>query len=235
MSRDNSKNKYAKRIADINSRLKEESIKQSGMGIIIDNEEYEVVTCRQDNYLEELFNARTSDMRLYNFAWLYLQFKEDAKFEEFNFGIKESTLDDIKSFMLDVLTNDKDASALAERILRAFNRRSVQPEKLNWAFEPRTSKWIKNKITPFDRYLVKRLPNISSQQLIQAIFDFMETDLSSKIAHLDELKTQWDQNLKTDNHLKWLNDKEHGKERRELAWTVICEKFPDCFKVVRPP
>lgn len=84
MSRDNSTNKLAKRIADINSRLKEESIKQSGKGIIIDNEEYEISAYRQDNYLEELFNARTSDMRLYNFVWLYLQFKEDAKFEEFN-------------------------------------------------------------------------------------------------------------------------------------------------------
>lgn len=235
MSRDDSKNKAVKKLADILSRNKEESLKQAGKGIVFDNEDCEVGANREDKYLKYLFKARTSNMRLYNFAWLYLQFKEDAKFEEFNFGIKENTLDDIESFMLDVLTNDKDASTLAGEILREFNRRAVQPEKLTWAFGPRTSRWVKNKISPFDRYRVKRLPNISGPQLTQAIFDFMEADLSSKTAHLDELKTQWEQNLKTDHHLKWLDDKEHDKERRELAWAVICEKFPDRFNVVRPP
>lgn len=235
MYHDNSENKAAKKLAIILPRNKQKSLKQAGKGIVFDNEEYEVAANRQDDYLEYLFKARSSNMRLYNFAWLYLQFKEDARFEEFNFGMKESTLDDIESFMLDVLSNDKEASALAEEILHEFNRRAVQPEKLNWTFEPRASKWIKNKISPFDRYRVKRLPNISAPQLTQAIFDFMEADLSSKIAHLNELKTQWDQNLKTDHHLKWLDDKEHGKERRELAWAVICEKFPDRFNVVRPP
>lgn len=235
MSRDDSVHKAVKKLTDILSSTKEESLEQAGKGIVFDNEEYEVAANRQDNYLEDLFKARTSNMRLFNFAWLFLKFKEDAKFEEFNFGTKESTLDDIESFMLDVLTSHKIASALAEEILREFNRRAVQPEKLTWAIGPRTSRWIKNKITPFDRYQIKRLPNISGPQLTQAIFDFMDADLSAKIAHLEELKTQWDQNLKTDHHLKWLDDKEHGKERRELAWAVICEKFPDRFNVVRPP
>lgn len=235
MNHDNSENKAAKKLADILSRNKEDSLKQAGKGIVFDNEEYELAANRQDNYLEDLFKARTSNMRLFNFAWLFLQFKEDAKFEEFNFEKKESTLDDIESFMLDVLTSHKIASALAEEILREFNRRAVHPEKLTWAIGPRTSRWIKNKITPFDRYQIKRLPNISGPQLTQAIFDFMDADLSAKIAHLEELKTQWDQNLKTDHHLKWLDDKVHGKERRELAWAALCDKYPDRFNVVRAP
>ncbi|MFV3385591.1 hypothetical protein ACNFCJ_09100 [Pseudomonas sp. NY15364] len=235
MSRDDSVHKAVKKLTAILSSTKEESLEQAGKGIVFDNEEYEAAANRQDNYLEDLFKARTSNMRLFNFAWLFLKFKEDAKFEEFNFGTKESTLDDIESFMLDVLTSHTIASALAEEILREFNRRAVQPEKLTWAIGPRTSRWIKNKITPFDRYQIKRLPNISGPQLTQAIFDFMDADLSAKIAHLEELKTQWDQNLKTDHHLKWLDDKVHGKERRELAWAALCEKYPDRFNVVRAP
>ena len=235
MSRDDSVHKAVKKLTDILSSTKEESLEQAGKGIVFDNEEYEVAANRQDNYLEDLFKARTSNMRLFNFAWLFLKLKEDAKFEEFNFGKKESTLDDIESFMLDVLTSHKIASALAEEILRELNRRADQPQKLTWAIGPRTSRWIKNKITPFDRYQIKRLPNISGPQLTQAIFDFMDADLSAKIAHLEELKTQWDQNLKTDHHLKWLDDKVHGKERRELAWAALCEKYPDRFNVVRAP
>ena len=52
MNHDNSENKAAKKLADILSRNKEDSLKQAGKGIVFDNEEYELAANRQDNYLD---------------------------------------------------------------------------------------------------------------------------------------------------------------------------------------
>ena len=185
------------------------------------------------SYIEELFNLPENNMRFYNFAWLHLKFTEEANFNKENFGHPEHTTKDIGKFMRKL--SEREESRIANETLKLFHKRAVHPEYLTWMKQPRAMKWIKGKLPQFDQQEIQRLPNAVGFIAIQSIFDYMEAGITAKIAHLNELKAQWDQNLKADRHLKWLDDKEHGKECRELAWTVLCEKFPNRFNVVRSP
>jgi len=190
-------------------------------------------TRNKKSYVEELFNLPENNMRFYNFAWLHLKFTEEASFNKESFGVPEQVTKDIGKFMRKL--SEREESRIAHEILKLFHKRAVHPEHLAWMNQSRAMKWVKGKLPQFDQQEIQRLPNAVGFIAIQSIFDYMDAGITAKIAHLNELKAQWDQNLKADRHLKWLNDKEHDKERRELAWTVLCEKFPDRFNVVRTP
>lgn len=185
------------------------------------------------SFVEELFNFPESNIRFYNFAWLHLKFSKEANFNKENFGHPEETTKDIGKFMRNL--SEREESRIAHEILKLFHKRAVHPEHLAWMKQSRAMKWVKGKLHQFDQQEIQRFPNAVGFIAIQSIFDYMDAGITAKIAQLNGLKAQWDQNLKTDRHLTWLDDKEHGKERRELAWTVLCEKFPDRFNVVRTP
>lgn len=188
---------------------------------------------KKTTFLEELFDHPESNIRFYNFVWLHLKFTEEAKFNKENLGHPEHTTQDISKFMRKL--DERKERNISREIIKLFHKRTVHPEHLAWMKQSRAMKWIKGKLPQFDPQEIQRFPNAVGFIAIQSIFDYMDAGITAKIAHLNELKAQWDQNLKADRHLKWLDDKEHGKEYRELAWTVLCEKFPNRFNVVRPP
>lgn len=190
-------------------------------------------TRNKKSYVEELFNFPENNMRFYNFAWLHLKFTEEANFNKENFGHTEQATKDIEKFMRKLSEREEDR--ITHEIIKLFHKRAVHPEHLAWMKQSRAMKWVKGKLPQFDQQKIQRLPNAFGFTAIQSIFDYMDAGITAKIAHLNGLKTQWDHNLKTDHYLKWLDDKVHGKERRELAWAVICDKYPDRFNVVHTP
>lgn len=204
--------------------------------IKFDNEpEDVVVTTSQDSYNEELFGERESNMRFYNFVWLYLFLKENADFEEENIGIKESTLADIERFFQEECS-DQEAQNLARFIREDFRTQHIPTETINWlSRSTRTIKWIKGKIAIFDQDNIHQFTNLNGLPLIHATLDQWNARSSLKVKLIGELQKKWEANIKTDHELSWLEETSHAKARRSLAWNELCEKYGSKFNADRVP
>jgi hypothetical protein len=201
-----------------------------------DDESKDIVTIIiQDSRIEELFEERKSNMRFYNFVWLYLFFNKNADFEEESIGFKEATFADIEHFF-EKECCDWEAKDLAKLIRKYFRKQCIPTDSLNWiSSSTRTIKWLKEKITTFDQYNITQFININGLPLIQAILDQWEMRSSFKVNFVRELQKKWESNIKSDHELNWLEDKSHAKERRNLAWHELCEKYDSKFQVNNAP
>ena len=189
----------------------------------------------QDSHIEELFGERKSNMRFYNFTWLYLFFNEDTEFKEENIGLKYPTLADIEQFFNKGL-NKREAKNLAGRIREKFFKQCIPAETLSWAsHSTRVTKWLKGKIVVFDQDNIQKFINLNGSLLIQAIIDQWEAHSSYKISLISELQKKWEANIKSDHELSWLNEAQNARARRNLAWNELCEKYGSKFNVDHVP
>lgn len=210
--------------------------KSDVLPITWDNESEDVPTViiRYDQ-LEKLFGERVSNMRFYNFAWLYLFLDEHADFEEENIGFADSTLGDIEHF-LSKECGVQEAKDLARLIREDFRRQYIPTEILNWvSSSTRSIKWFKEKIITIDQDNIRRLINLKGMPLIQATIDQWDVRSSFKVNFVSELKKKWEANIKSDHELRWLEEKPFTKERRDLAWHELCRKYGSKFKANNAP
>ncbi|WP_322981252.1 hypothetical protein [Pseudomonas sp. C11] len=186
------------------------------------------------SFVEELFNFPESNIRFYNFAWLHLKFTKETNFDKENFGHTEQAIKDIGRFMRKL--SEREEGRTASEIINLFHRRTAHPEHLDWMKQSRVMKWIKGKLPQFDQHDIQRLPNASGFIAIQSIFDYMDASAHTKLALLADLKTKWENNLKTDQELNWLiEEEEHIKRRRQLAWNYIIQNCQGLFRFDRIP
>ncbi|EMO2021460.1 hypothetical protein DY966_02405 [Pseudomonas aeruginosa] len=214
-----------------------ETNKQSRISSIkFDNESEDVIfTTTQDSYNEELFGERESNMRFYNFVWLYLFLRENADFEEENIGIKESTLADIEHFF-QKKCSDRDAQKLARFIRKEFRIQHIPIETTDWiSRSTRATKWIKGKIAIFDQDNIQQFTNLNGLSLIHATLDQWDARSSLKVKLISEFQKKWEANIKTDHELSWLEETSHAKARRSLAWNKLCEDYGSTFNADRVP
>lgn len=189
----------------------------------------------QYDQLEELFGERMSNMRFYNFAWLYLFLVEHADFEEENIGFADSTLADIENFLTKECSA-QEAKDLARFIREDFRRQYIPTETFNWvSSSTRSIKWFKEKTIAIDQDNIHRFTNLKGMPLIQAIIDQWDVRSSFKANFVSELQKKWETNIKSDHELRWLEEKPFTKERRDLAWNELCQKYSSKFKVDNSP
>lgn len=189
----------------------------------------------QDSHIEELFGERKSNMRFYNFTWLYLFFNEDTEFKEENIGLKHPTFSDIEQFFNKEL-NDREAKRLAGRIREEFFKQCIPAETLSWvSHSTRATNWFKGKIITFDQDKIYRFINLNGLPLAQAIIDQWEAHSSYKISLISDLQKKWEANIKSDHELSWLDEAKNAKARRNLVWNELCEKYGSKFNVDHVP
>jgi hypothetical protein len=189
----------------------------------------------QDSQIEKLLGESKSNMRFYNFAWLYLFFNKNAEFEKENIGFKEATLADIEYF-LDKECSAREAKDLAKLIREDFRKQCIAAGALNWiSISTRPMKWFKEKIFGLDQYNIRQFTNLNGLPLIQAIIDQWEARGAFKANFVSELQKKWETNIKSDHELSWLEDAKNSKSRRNLAWNELCEKHSSKFKVDHAP
>lgn len=210
--------------------------KPNSSGIEFDDEKGDLTSIIiQKSHIEELFGERKSNMRFYNFVWLYLFLNENANFEEENIGVREPTLADIEYF-LSKESSEREAKGLANLIREDYRKQCIPADQLNWiSSSTRSIKWFKEKIDIIDQYDIHQFINLNGFPLILAIIDQWKVRSSFKKNLISEFQRTWEANIKSDHELSWLEDKSFAKERRNLAWGELSGKYGGKFKVDRVP
>lgn len=196
--------------------------------------------------IEKLFGEKQSNLRFYTFVWLELFYFERAKFKEENAGIKERMLEDITNFFnsrrfaikisIGNEIDEDNKEDFIKNIVSLYTSRAPHQEKTFWIKSTNRSKnWLSQKTKQLDRNNISSLPNLVGYELILAIVDFWDHPVTAKTEALSIWQKQWNEIIKSDYQVKWLDEHDHAKARRAEFWNYISEKHTDKLQISHPP
>lgn len=170
------------------------------------------MTLRVTDELSRLLGETTWNNRYDIWLWLSLYIYEQADFDPD--GCNGSSMRDrIARFL-------KNNPLSKERLALEKDRFLIPNAHLKWITgEERQHQWLVPRIEDItDERRISRLPRLLGKELLVAMIDIWDTDISEKVKALESLRRSWQRHKEMDYVFEWFDDKKEGPERRKLAW-----------------